>query len=393
MWGTRFLLLISSLTFFGSTATGPPDGDFIVHTIAVGQGDAHVIECNTPKKRDFAIVDMGTSSIKDARTVDRIKKIVGNSVSNIFLTHPDEDHYNYLKNFQDKKNVHFHLGGDLALWGEGTNSKRTAADIIAPLIYDQSVLANKKNGQENRGYSVYMGTDFFEIVKNKRVRKSSIDVDLCNKKMKMEILLGGHTKSNVNDKNGASLVMRLSGPGLKSMLFMGDFFESNGIDYLLSDEFKIKNNLKADVWLLPHHGAEMYNLKDNSKESQIKYKKLADAVGAKKIVISSNIKGSYAHPKCVTLKNLFYNSNKNGQCATKPPPPNDPTKDYVQCWSEVPQQERLYRPEFCQWSKDVNINDVKIYQTTREDLAGNVIWKDVETDLKTGNVRWIDIQN
>merc|ERR1711862_124619 len=187
MWGTRFLLLISSLTFFGSTATGPPDGDFLVHTIAVGQGDAHVIECKiTPTERDYAIVDMGTSSIKDARTVDRIKKIVGNSVSNIFLTHPDEDHYNYLKNFQDKKNVQFHLGGDLALWGEGTNSKRTVADIIAPLIYDQS---NKKNEKENRGYSVYTEADFFEKVKNKRIRKSSINVDLCKKKLKWKFCL------------------------------------------------------------------------------------------------------------------------------------------------------------------------------------------------------------
>ena len=57
--------------------------------------------------------------------------------------------------------------------------------------------------------------------------------------------------------------MRLSGPGLKSMLFMGDFFESNGIDFLLSDKFK--NDLKADVWILPHHGAEMDNLNDNSQ--------------------------------------------------------------------------------------------------------------------------------
>ena len=112
-------------------------------------------------------------------------------------------------------------------------------------------------------------------------------------------------------------------------------------------------------------------------------------------MISSNIKGSYAHPRCVTVKNLFYNPYNNGQqCATKPPSPNDPTpKDYVQCWSEVPGQERLYRPEFCQWRKDVKVNDVKIYQTTREDHAGNVMWKDVVTNLKTGNVVWEDIQN
>ena len=99
----------------------------------MGQGDAHVIECIAPKTGragydyDYAIVDMGTSSIKDARTVDRIKKIVEKgSVSNIFLTHPDEDHYNYFKNFKDKGNADFHFGGDLGLWNEGVMSRNMA---------------------------------------------------------------------------------------------------------------------------------------------------------------------------------------------------------------------------------------------------------------------------
>ena len=105
---------------------------------------------------------------------------------------------------------------------------------------------------------------------------------------------------------------------------------------------------------------------------------IAFLVGAKKIVISSNIKGSYAHPRCATVKNLFYTSSK--QCDTRPPP--NIKKEYVQCWSNVQDQERLYRPEFCPW------NDVEIWQTTREDQAGNVMWKDVVTDLKTGNVKW-----
>ena len=74
--------------------------------------------------------------------VERIKKMVGKSVSNIFLTHPDEDHYNYLKNFQKfrKDKIHFHLGGNLALWDEGAMSRNVAFnEIIKPLIVDQSV--------------------------------------------------------------------------------------------------------------------------------------------------------------------------------------------------------------------------------------------------------------
>ena len=70
--------------------------------------------------------------------------------------------------------------------------------------------------------------------------------------------------------------MRLSGPKLKSILFMGDFFDSNGIDLLLSDELKSK--LKSDVWILPHHGSEMTNLNDKSSKGSVeKYKNLAKA--------------------------------------------------------------------------------------------------------------------
>ena len=159
--------------------------------LAVGQGDAHVIECKTATERDYAIVDMGTSSIKDERTLDRIKEIVGtNVVSNIFLTHPDEDHYNYLKNFKDKMKAHFHLGGDLDLWKEGKMSGRAAFnDIIAPLIFDQSV-----ENQKDVGYSEYTENTFTKFLNGKRrIKRTSKEVNFCNKKMNMEIFVGGYT--------------------------------------------------------------------------------------------------------------------------------------------------------------------------------------------------------
>ena len=92
-------------------------------------------------------------------------------------------------------------------------------------------------------------------------------------------------------------------------------------------------------------------------------------------MISSNIKGSYAHPRCVTVKNLFYNTPSPlplGMCTNTAPVT---AEDYVQCWSNVVREERLYELSFCKATQ------VKIRQTTREDKDGNVIWKDVVTEL------------
>ena len=110
-------------------------------------------------------------------------------------------------------------------------------------------------------------------------------------------------------------------------------------------------------------------------------------VGAKEIVISSNIKGSYAHPRCDTVKSLFFNP---GPCRTAAPPPVSsgiPNDKYVQCWSKVDDQRKLYKAEFCNW------NQHEIRQTTKEDYNGNVIWKDVVTNLKKQTTKTKTKQN
>ena len=101
-------------------------------------------------------------------------------------------------------------------------------------------------------------------------------------------------------------------------------------------------------------------------------------------MISSNIKGSYAHPRCVTVKNLFYNTRGSDRLCTDtaPLPLDTGAGDYVQCWSNVFGQERLYKPSFCRWNTVTKETSFEIRQTTREDHDGNVIWKDVVTDLE-----------
>ena len=226
---------------------------------------------------------MGTTSIKDKKTLDKIDKIVGkNRVSHIFLTHPDDDHYNYITEFMKGKKYHnVHFGGNLNLWGKGQNSEKTVLDIV------KRIELNKN--PRDFSYSEYTDESFKERnEKGEVVRKSQI-VHLCNRKLQMEILSGGygipgsHTtfteKDKKNyDKNLASLVMRLSGKNLKSMLFMGDFTGDNAVNVLDKLLLQKPTFLKADVWVLPHHGSAMMKFEDKTDDQRATiYKKLAKA--------------------------------------------------------------------------------------------------------------------
>ena len=149
-----------------------------VNFLAVGQGEAHIIECemsrNGKPEYEYAIVDMGSSSI-DRNTVDRMNRLVKNGkVSTIFFTHPDEDHYNYLTHFVKYFNYkipNIYLGGSKELWNaRGSKSK----DFIDEL----------KKSSNSLNYKTV------SMFRNGNTQK----VNLCEGLMTMEIIYGGHNR-------------------------------------------------------------------------------------------------------------------------------------------------------------------------------------------------------
>ena len=183
---------------------------------------------------------------------------------------------------------------------------------------------------------------------------------------------------NTNEK---SLVMRLSAknkPNSKSMLFMGDI-DIGVIPALLQRHYK----MRSDVWVLPLHGAA-----PQTQVGTLQYVKLAKAISAKEIIISSDIKGSYGHPRCETIRNVAPKMNANGNAIEfnrVPPQIIEDTcktslehkdKEMIQCWS-VSEESPLYESYFCD-SKSLG---VRIRQTTQQDMNGYPIWNDITTDI------------
>ena len=173
------------------------------------------------------------------------------------------------------------------------------------------------------------------------------------------------------------------------MLFMGDIEGASVIQALLNQNQR-KTKLKADVWVLPHHGAA-----PKTQTGMIQYINLAKAVEAREIVISSDIKGGYGHPRCETIRNVSPKMNTNVRVFNRNPPqiiedtcktslssvlPQD-LKDYIQCWSGS-EESRLYESYFCN-TKSLGVT---IRQTTKQDKEGNPIWNDITTNLVTRDI-------
>ena len=95
-------------------------------------------------------------------------------VSTIFLTHPDEDHYNYLPHFAyytQNRVQNIYLGGSKNLWNRKDSlSKKFVDAIIGSGIYN----GNQKS---------------FNYMEGK-----TKTVDLCKGLMKMEIIYGGYDR-------------------------------------------------------------------------------------------------------------------------------------------------------------------------------------------------------
>ena len=282
------VILVTVLLLAVSSSLVSGDLDLHIFALPVGQGDATVIKC--PDKPDtkpgyykpdtgkLNIIDIGSSSCSImGGYMDKfdIRKFIGNNkVENIFLTHPDKDHYNLLPALTDKYlhstvNVYYsHMAKCYQQYGNKILEK------FLGMATSKTIINNEPVG---------------EIGCN----DPSKVIPICDDDATITIIaseLGHRCKC----PNVDSLVLQLEYKG-KTMLFVGDL-EGKGVDELLACHKKKTKTISSNVLRLSHHGSR--SNKANSDD-------FLDAVFTKvNYAISSSDPDhkKFHHPSCEILK-------------------------------------------------------------------------------------------
>jgi len=304
------------------------DDEVKVYTVPVGQGDGTIIKCPGSDGK-ITILDIGQTSTKNQHGVDEellfkfLEKIGGpywqENVDNIFLTHPDEDHYSFFvpvrreilsKPRTQSKVVNVFIGGN------GKNKYEFDEDKIR-----KSIFLKNDNLIEPYGMPVLKDTDpkdettmkrsnscgkfkkiksigengedrFFRCVwinhRNGKTETMENNIEICPSSenyptaWSLTLMAANFAKDDENTKNNDnanSLVMKLtpSGRSSPSMIFFGDFenkittqewkpedksrnynllIRASTDQYQLGlDKVELKNGLGSDALMLAHHGA------------------------------------------------------------------------------------------------------------------------------------------
>jgi competence protein ComEC len=248
-----------------SATTNAATKNMYVHFINVGQGDSIYIKA--PNGEDI-IIDGGNNS-KGDDVVAYLKKQKVDDIEVMIATHPDADH----------------IGG---------------LDTVLSAFRVEQVYAPKVS-HTSQTYK-----DFLNAVKREglKIKTAQKGVSLSLKGVSA-VFVGPVKSYSTSDTNDWSAVLKLT-YGKKSFLFTGDAeFKSE------SDMIKSKQNLRADVLKVGHHGA-----KTSTSTSFLKVVKPTYAV----ISVGKN---SYGHPTSEVLNRLksykvnIFRTDKQGHIIAK----------------------------------------------------------------------------
>ena len=237
--GTVILAIVLLLA-----TTARADDDLHIFALPVGQGDATIIQCPTPAntKGELVIIDIGSSSAqktndKGFMQIADIKEFIGKAgkhVENVFLTHPDKDHYNLI-----------------AAASTLMDDKTTIYHSCSLEDYDNCWMTNNDGTPKEQKHTlkqVIGDTVKYECIQKKDCSiKDTRDIGgICGGAVAITVLaseLGGGKGSNED-----SLVLQLKYKEQKA-LFVGDI-EGEAIGKIAKC-----NNIESDILRLSHHGS------------------------------------------------------------------------------------------------------------------------------------------
>ena len=241
-----------------------PDADenLNIYALPVGQGDCTVIQCPRRDGNKITIIDAGSGTEGIGFNRERLVKFLSLrerganrvTIQSIFLTHPDEDHINYidaiLNAYGSPVDVYHSCG-----W-EHYNDLAHAHPIQVPSCCGRNCIPP---------ITLCEGGDQGNVI--------------------LRVIGSEYTGNNcTNNKNGDSIVSTIEYRGVKTLI-TGDF-EGNG-EFVQNFIRDAGNLLRASIYRLSNHGA--YNGNANRIE-------FLEAINAKYVFSSSGF--LYGHPRC-----------------------------------------------------------------------------------------------
>lgn len=205
--------------------------------------------------------------------------ITGKNLKAIFVSHPDADHYNLISEYdffnQDKTKVL--IGGNYSLYSKKFQKKFSKESCI---------ILPKGSGD----------------VYSPELKKNAIEfTSILGKSPKVEVLtVNASGTSRKEDKNEDSMVVKIT-TDKYSMLLSGDAEEKTW-DSIKKDK---KDPLKADVFLVSHHG---------SMTNGSTTKALLERIQPKACLISAGFE--HHHPTLKTIKVLYDYYKQNNSFKT-----------------------------------------------------------------------------
>ena len=256
------LLLVSS----SSPVSG--DNNLCIFALPVGQGDATIIQCpdirvGVPGKLN--IIDIGSSSAQgtDARGFMQIADVekfilsLGSSgVENVFLTHPDIDHYSF---FDAVHRAHIKINGIIG------------SQDTYQLYHTHDLKSYKNCWKMDEEYRNHYLADFETLQTKKITRYGKVDcssdsysredmtIYICNGQATITVLASELGDCEQKTDNPDSLVLQLR-YGATTALFVGDI-DGEAIATIT------KCNIRSDILRLSHHGSTVSYANYNDSQS------------------------------------------------------------------------------------------------------------------------------
>lgn len=291
------------LSAFALPATANYD-ELSVTFFYVGPGNCVLIQCPTSSGTDYVnlIVDCGSHRTREkASVLENLNAVLGEGwegpegiVTNLVLTHPDKDHYNYIKDMTPLLKFPSGLVGDTVTYHEGNLGTVYAGGVFADyskegLLYDaiqysagSDIYGQKQpyelgpivlaSSNKMRPYKTRRYLRDLREVQSLRFDPAAIptDLGLCGD-AEVFLLSGNSSPAAIQtNTNAQSLVLALRYGG-KVFIFPGDATNEqahgNGLQTALDSWARLHGKtlssystfdaeLKVDFLMAPHHGAK-----------------------------------------------------------------------------------------------------------------------------------------